>query len=363
MKGQYRLNQTEHLKIIDAWEWAGKYTWGIEPTTSSFDVWNAAIYDSNCWDDYLLGWIPEGHSVCTSLSGTHSYKSVLIFKKNSETSGSSNLMNANEGSYSVQASVPVANNSIVTYVPVKPGYTKEWVRSLAKNLGMSGDIRETEDAFYAGDADAQHYYFEVRRDTSTIAFQKYNGRSGLPQSKSSSIAAVDSFLRKNDLLPQDTLKPEVLNNFAESILPSGTRHLDWKTNIVTYPQRIDGLPVFNAQFTVEVDSENRVIGLWRNWQDYQLYQEITVKSPDVAFTEFSVRHDSDKKIKTDKTKVTDVSLGYVMQPSADGKRILEPAYIFEGDDQIGNSNKSFEPVTIDAKQKVTRTYDISKGRR
>jgi hypothetical protein len=221
---------------------------------------------------------------------------------------------------------------------------------------MSGNIRETEDAFYAGDSDSQQYYFEVRKDTSTIAFQKYNGRSGLPQPEASSIAAVDSFLRKNSLLPSDTPKPEVLNNFAESIAPSGERHIDWKTNVVTYPQMIDRLPVFNAQFTIEVDSENRVIGLWRNWQDYQPYQEITVKSPEMAFTEFKGRHDSDKKIKTEKTKVTDVSLGYVMQPSADGKRSLEPVYIFEGDDQIGNTKESFEPITVDAKKQDTRTY-------
>jgi PKD repeat protein len=360
MKRSYTEYNNTPMNMIDAWEWAGKYTWGIEPTTSDHDIFNAAIYDTNCWDDYLPGWIPDGHAICTTLSGTHGYKSVLIFKKNRESGGSTEPMGIVDDTYSVPASVPVTDNTIVTYVPVKPGYTKEWVSSLAKSLGMSGDIRETEDAFYAGDTDAQHYYFEVRKDTSTIAFQKFNGRSGLPQSEASSIAAVYSFLRKNGLLPPDTPKPEVLNNFAERISPSGERDINWKTNVVTYPQMIDGLPVFNAQYTVEVDSENSIIGLWRNWQDYLPYQEITVKSPEVAFTEFKVRHDSDKKVKTEKTKVTDVSLGYVMQSSADGKRILEPVYLFEGDDQIGKANKSFEPVTIDAKKQVIRTIDFSK---
>jgi hypothetical protein len=349
------------MNIIDAWEWAGKYTWGIEPTTSSFDIWNAAIYDTNCWDDYLPGWTPDGHPICTSLSGTHSYKSVLIFKKNSESGGSTTSMDIVDDTYSVPpASVPVKDNTVVTYVPVKPGYTREWVSSLAKSLGMSGNIRETGNAFYAGEADSQKYYFEVRKDTSTIAFQKYNGRSGLPQPEASSIAAVESFLQKNGLLPPETPTPEVLNNFAESISPTGESHLDWKTNVVTYPQMIDGLPVFNAQFTVEVDSENKIIGLWRNWQDYQPFQEITVKSPEVAFTEFKVRHDSEKKIKAGKTQVTDISLGYVMQLSADGKGSLQPVYLFEGDDQVGNSNKSFEPVTIDAKKQVTRTLSPTK---
>jgi len=354
MKGSYLIPAVSQMKIIDAWEWAGKYTWGIEPTTSDHDIFNAAIYDTNCRDDYLPGWIPSGGNICTSLSGTRGYQSVLIFKKNRETGGLSTLMSSDENSYSVQASVPVTTNTADTYVPVRPGYTKEWASSLAKSLGMSGDIRETEDAFYAGDADAQEYYFEVRKDTSAISFQKFNGRSGLPQSESKSITAVDSFLRKNDLSPPNTPEPDVLNNVGESISSSGERHVDWKTNVITYPQMIDGLPVFNAQYTVEVDSNNTIIGLWRNWRNYQHFKEIPVKSPEMAFTEFKTRHDSDKKINAEKTRVTDVSLGYILKSSGDGEGTLQPVYIFEGNYLRRDLVEPFEPVVIDAKNEEVR---------
>jgi PKD repeat protein len=358
MKHDYAQN-TSQMNIIDAWEWAGKYTWGNEPTTSDHDIFNAAIYDTNCRYDYLPGWIPNGGSVCTELSGTRGYQSVLIFKKNRESNTSKESMSIVEGTYSVQTSVPVTNNSVFTYVPVKPEYSKDWVISLAKSLGMSGDIRETDDAFYAGETDAQQYYFEVRKDTSAISFQKFNGRSGLPQSESESITAVNAFLRKNDLLLPDMPEPEVLNNVGESISPYGERHVDWKTNVITYPQMIDGLPVFNAQFTVEVDSDNSIIGLWRNWRDYQHSQEITLKSPETVFNEFKSRHDSDKKGEAEQTRVTEISLGYVMQPSPDDEGTLQPVYLIEGNDQVGIAKESFDPVTINAKKKVIRTYNVS----
>jgi hypothetical protein len=50
------------------------------------------------------------------------------------------------------------------------------------------------------------------------------------------------------------------------------------------------------------------------------------------------------------TTVTSVSLGYIMHPSEVGEGYLQPVYIFEGDDRIGNTEESFGSVMIDAKE-------------
>jgi PKD repeat protein len=350
MTGNYMPTGRQILKMSDAWDWAGKYTWGVEPTTSSFDVYDAVIYDTNCQNDYLPGW----GSDCTVTSGSQEYQSTLIFKQNSN-SGNSNLqfssINLAVGKYSIAASVPVAKNSTMVYAPVKSGYTREFASSLAKSLGMSGNLRETENAFYANDTDADKYYFVVRKDTPMISFQKLNSRSGLPQSKDQSVSAVNAYLRKNNLLPPGDLEPEVVNNVGERFNRSGERHLDWKTNVITYPQVINGLPVLNAQFTVEVDSHGNIIGLFKNWCDYKPYRESNFKSPDTAFGEFRIKNLQSQKGNSNKIVVTNVSLGYYMQ-SSDTVAYLQPGYTFEGYYQNGNSTEPFDPVIIPAIQDV-----------
>jgi Fungalysin/Thermolysin Propeptide Motif len=215
---------------------------------------------------------------------------------------------------------------------------------------MSGDLRETETAFYANESDANKYYFVVRKDIPMISFQKLNSRSGLPQSKDQSIAAVTTFLQKNNLLRPGTKEPVVDNNVGESLTPSGERHLNWKTNVISYPQMINGLPVFNAQFNVEVDSNNNIIGLFKNWRDYTPYKESYLKSPKIAFEEFRIKNSQSQQGNPDKIVVSNVSLGYYMQSSEHSENYLQPTYTFDGYYQTGNSTDPFDPVAIPAIQ-------------
>jgi hypothetical protein len=284
----------------------------------------------------------------------------LIFKKNRDGEMRSQPVYQISGDKSIAVSVPLGETTATTYKPVKSGITKQWTSALAKDLGMSGDVRETRDAFYTSDADAQNYYFEVRKDTSMISFQKFNARSGMPQLKTQSVASVDAFLRKNNLLPPGIPEPQVVNNFGESISKTGERQVVWKTNVISYPQIIDGLPVFNAQFVVEVDSENNIIGLFRNWREYIPDETISLKSPDEAFDEFKISQIRGNGREKDKiSKVTDMSLGYIMNNK---EQVLVPMYLIEGVGQLSNSPES---VSIEAKKKKimnevspTQTPDI-----
>ncbi|OPX63225.1 MAG: PKD domain protein [Methanoregula sp. PtaB.Bin085] len=345
MQGEYPSNESQRLRMIDAWDWAGRYTWGIQPTQSESDIYNAVIYDENCINDHLAGW----GDVCAAPSGNLHYYSILIFNKTEGIYATTRSLTMIEDSYSVDAKVPVTSDIVAIYKSVRPEYTKESVSSLAMNLGMSGNIRETPNAFYAGDTDTDQYYFVVQKDTGMISFQKFNARSGMPQPDRKSIEAVNRFLQDNNLLPLNSLEPAVVNNVGESISSTGERQISWKTNVISYPQMIDGLPVYNAQFTVEVDSENNIIGLFRNWREYQPYETVILKSPEQAFGELKSHQPQGKKaVKPDNVKVTGISLGYSLQASTDGEEYLQPLYILKGNHRHGTSEEPFEPVVIDA---------------
>jgi hypothetical protein len=266
-------------------------------------------------------------------------------------------LSQSDDTYSIAASVPVTKETAVIYKPVKSEYSKEQASSLAKSLGMSGDIRETDDAFYTSDNDAEQFLFSVQKNSSMIIFRNNTPRSGTVQTIQSDaqvISATNTFLRKINLMPSGELEPRGVNNSIVTYTRSGTVANERKVYAVIYPRSIDGLPVFNAQFNVEVDSESNVIGLFKNWRDYEPAGKITLKSSEEAFSEFKTHPPKSKIIVPEKVRVTGVSLGYTMQTSADGEEYLQPVYIFEGNNQRGNLVEPFEPVIINAKKEEKR---------
>jgi len=149
-------------------------------------------------------------------------------------------------------------------------------------------------------------------------------------------------------MPSKDLEPRVVNNTGVSFTRSGERISESKTNVVIYPQLINGLPVFNAQLNVEVDSDGNIIGLFKNWREYTAYKEISLKSPEDAFNEFRTRGLENKEGIPEKVYVTNVSIGYRMQQSGDMGEYLQPVYIFEGYTQLDDSIEPFEPAVIAA---------------
>lgn len=301
--------------------------------------------ENGCKNDQLPGY----GTFCTNPRAFEyiTWNPRLVFPKSTMNSVYTLPLNLTINKYSYVASVPISNNKTYLYTPVKPVYTKEWVSILAKNLGMSGDIRETKEAFYAGDNDTEQFLFVVQKNSSMILFWKYNTKSLAIQSDAQAITQANTFLQKNNLLPSDNLEPRVVNNTAVIFTRSGDRISEWKTNVVIYPQLINGLPVFNAQFNVEVDSNGNIIGFTRNWWEYSPYKEITLKSLEDAFSEFQTRSNQSLKGIPEKVNVTKVSLGYHMNQSGVSE-YLEPVYIFEGYIQRRNSTEFFEPVIISA---------------
>jgi hypothetical protein len=268
-----------------------------------------------------------------------------------ESKSASRLLNLAEDKYSLVAAVP-QDDTIMVYKPAKSGYSKEWAASLEKNLGMSGDVLESDGIYYADSSDTEDYYFVVEKDTSTISFQKFDGRTGFPDSKTDYIAAANSFLEKNGLMTSEVQNPGVAHNFEESLTKSGGKKSEWKTTVVTYSREIDGLPVWNCQKMVELDSGGNVIGYFQNWRNYEPYKEYELKSPEKAFEEFMAEEDLATKGSPDSVVVTNVALGYYSLPAASDENFLQPIYVFEGYSQYGKSTEEFEPVVISAIDEV-----------
>jgi hypothetical protein len=308
------------------------------------------IYDSDCRNDHLPGY--GGFS--SSTTGSLLYRSTLIFNRTESEEGKSvnyRLANLTAGKYSLVAAVPL-EDTIMVYKPAKSGYSKEWATTLEKNLGMSCDVEETNEIYYADRIDAEDCYFVVEKDTSTISFLKSEGRTGFPDSKVDYITAANSFLEKNGLMTSEFQNPGVAYNFEESLTKSGDKKTEWRTTVVTYSREIDSLPVWNCQKMVELDSGGNVIGYFQNWRNYEPYKEYELKSPEEAFKEFIAEEDLATKGSPDNVVVTDVLLGYYSQPAASDEKYLQPIYVFEGYSQYGKSSEEFEPVVISAIDEV-----------
>ncbi|MDI6719117.1 MAG: DUF6345 domain-containing protein, partial [Methanomicrobiales archaeon] len=159
MMGQYPDPAAPELSIFEAWTWAAKYTW--VSYSSPEDKYTAIIYDTNCLNDKLPGW--GGYS--TSLSGSLAYNKTLV--KNSSYGKEASkfiMLNSTNGIYAIHTLVPTKSDKLMTYISEQPEYTEEWVSSLAKELGLSGEIRESKKAYYADETEEDDFYFVVQKD-------------------------------------------------------------------------------------------------------------------------------------------------------------------------------------------------------
>ncbi len=371
MMGTYPEPNSQKYSILEAWTWAARYTW--ESYERDEDIYTAVIFDSYSKDDYLPGW--GGFS--PSLSHFQEYNKTLVGEKNTKTGltvKSTRFLESTIGKYSISTEVPQTSDKVMIYFSEKPSYSSEWVSSLAKKLGMSGEIRETPEAYFASSADEKDNIFVVHKDARVIVFTKRNAGSSGDLTDEKAIASVKEFLKSTDLMPSDALEPSVAYNTGEGLSPSGEIQKGWKQVVVTFPRQLNGVMVWNSQLMVTVDSQGNVVDLFMNWRDYKPYKEAFLKSPEKAFEEFQEKSIVSGK-SPDKITVNSVSLVYTEPPAASKEKYLRPIYVLDGmvQSSVGRT-ESFEPVIITASQEVPMkeisptpinktelTYDITKN--
>jgi len=234
----------------------------------------------------------------------------------------------------------------MTYTSEEPGYTTEWVSSLAKKFGMSGQIRESKEAYFADETEEDDYIFVVHRDDKIIVFENYHGQSGDPPSPEDATKSVKEFLENTSLMFPDATEAGIDYNTGGSISSSGEYVQNFRQIVVIFSRELNGLEVWDSEILADVDSQGNVVGLFISWRDYKPYKEVSLKTPEQAFEEFLKEFARVHGEKTEIVIVTDVLLGYSSLPISGTQRYLQPTYVFEGSVQRGSSIDEFEPIII-----------------
>ena len=261
----------------------------------------------------------------------------------------SRVLNATNGSYSVNTTVTVVTGNIMTYSIEKPNYSKEWVSSLAKKLGMSEDIRETEYGFFVNTSEENKFSFHLEKDRKYLLFIRRNaGSLSGNLTDNEKIVVVKDFLKSMNLM-SDAEEPRVVYGPGiESLSRSGQLTQTSKQVILVFSRQINGLPVWSPKSMITVNDGGIITDIGMSWPDYQPSKTVTLRSPEQAFVEFQTEKlyypGSESKISPEKIVVTNISLGY----SSNGGKYFQPVYLFEGYGQQGNKTWYFNPIEISA---------------
>ncbi len=266
----------------------------------------------------------------------------------------SRLFTATEGIYSINASFPAVPDKLMVYVLEEPEYTKEWVSSLAKKIGISGEIRESEEAYYADEADEDVYYFFVWKRDRLINFKKYHQQSGEPPSPENATKAVKEFLESVGLMFPDATGPGIGYDTGGGISSSGEYVQTFRQIVVSFDRKVNGISELGSSIMARVDAQGNVVELYLHWPVYKPYKEVSLKSPEQAFAEYleyqkdslyimSAMTPEEYVANPEKVVVTKVSLFNRLMGE-----YLEPTYVFQGYGQQGEATQPFAPVHITA---------------
>jgi hypothetical protein len=348
MKGGYPDPEywDQHLTVHDAWTLTGIHTYSEHPGQSDEDVMNAIMYmsdangDNGCLYENLPG-LGITSNCNPSAWNYVTYVSYLILE-GSNPGGTSSLDRDTE---SIKTTDRSSNGTIWIYKAVTPAYDKEQIILLARNLGLSGDIRESPEAFFAADNDTENYYFFTNKNSSINIYMQLHPRQGTKHVES--VPELNAFLHNVGLLSSKNAEPRVINEPVMVFTRSGALVSSRIRKVYAYPQMIDGLRVLGSQFNVEVDSDGTLTRIFRNWQDFTPDKEIPLISPEEALDKYRSKLQSGPTDKIVSSNMTDVTLCYQLTQSA-GAEYLEPVYVFRESRPEGNGTESIKPLILAA---------------
>ena len=280
---------------------------------------------------------------------------TTVFDNNSMGS----VSQLNNNSYNLlMDSYPTFNSTIMVYRTVTPVVTKEYVRGLGDTFGFfygtEPVLSDFSDIF--GTLCANQSY--TLRDRGYIGRELYSKElcvyfssgaimyvnydlfnvqpTSLPDSEASKKIAED-FLNKNDLMPDDAV--------FSSASRGPSNLINTETMNVSYDRMINGLPVVcidpsGNRLEIDLSDNGEIAQFYKTWREVQPYKDVGIKTPQQAYDDLQ----NGKDVLTETylwesycgtvgygtANITDISLGYFMQPAEQKQEYVTPVYIFKG---------------------------------
>jgi len=254
-------------------------------------------------------------------------------------------------SYVLNTTLPSGPDKLMVYKSTRPDISveREEVSSLAKRLGLTGDVSEVSGEFIRTDG---QYHLEVNKNSGRVAYTDTSRwMTGNDKDKPLNLPSDDEatdmarkFLIGNGLMPDDAVLCKVDHPRVVAIDKTGdVIDVGFEDVRVSFTREVDGLPVVGAgsKIDVEVGGGGDVISMYKVWREYMPYKEFSIITPDEAFEKLKEVgiFTGIKDVET--ASIDMVYLGYYAKSASEVQTYLQPVYIFEGEAKGDNETSEF----------------------
>jgi hypothetical protein len=247
-------------------------------------------------------------------------------------------------------SLPNSVDKILMYKAVPVQYNRQDIISLGQKFSIysSDSIKESKDGISISTDDGSAYALLLNSGwaeyTNTSRAHTINPLD-IPQNIPSDSEAVEiatSFLKKQNLFPNDAIFSGTTHGKIYETTSNGSKLVKWEDVNVWFDRSLNGYPVEGTQLMLAIGGNGDVIEYFTNWRNYEPTEEISVISPDQAYSDLKLEGISIGTIKADTVSINQMYLAYHACPGADTEEYLEPVWIFKGDVMV--NGKSVKPV-------------------
>ncbi len=221
--------------------------------------------------------------------------------------------------------------NLLVYEMTRPKIRPEFLAELAKNFKLEGELKSEKDMFFlAQERQATVLYKETGAfwyvDFSKLGSPAY--RPKLPDEKKA-LTIANEFLKKNDLLPEFAKLDSIHVSNFEQIEGKRRKKRTVRPNnmCVQYRCSFNQLDTYGpgAKIKVFIGNNGEIIGLFHALPMVNNSNELITVSGKELKTVLSNK----LRIPLDKITVSDVKLAYHAESCIQGKRFMQPVYIFD----------------------------------
>ncbi|HJH27718.1 MAG TPA: hypothetical protein C5S37_13375 [Methanophagales archaeon] len=253
--------------------------------------------------------------------------------------------------YVLNTTLPSGPDKLMVYKSTRPDMSveREEVASLAKRLGLTGNVSEVSGEFILTEG---QYHLEVNKKSGRVAYtdasrwmigNDKDKPSNLPSDDEALIIARKILIDKG-LMPDDAVLCGVDHPSVVAINKTGDMiGVGFEEVKVSFAREVNGLPVVGAgsKIDVEVGGGGDVISVYKVWREYVPYKEFSIITPDEAFEKLKKVgiFTGIKDVET--ASIDKVYLGYYTKSASEEQTDLQPVYVFEGEAKGDNETRKF----------------------